>query len=122
MGAGVGVARRSLRYTRRLVRKTIEQGYQDVEPPLTVADRQAAAAGTVSLLEPDVSGTLPGFQIVGGVSYAVGERTSIELAGRWARFGEPTQDVVSSLIRSHEPVRVDGTTLFSSSIALDSFR
>ena len=27
-----------------------------------------------------------------------------------------------SLIRSHEPVRADGTTLFSGSIALDSFR
>ena len=58
-----------------LLRKTLAQGYQDVEPPLTVTDRSAAAAGTLSLLEPDVSGMLPGVQIVGGVDYAVGERT-----------------------------------------------
>ncbi len=59
---------------------------------------------------------------MGGVSYAVGERTSLELGGHWARFGELTQDVVWSLIRSHEPVRADGTTLFSGSIALEGFQ
>ncbi len=62
VGAGVGVARTSLGYTRRVVRKTLEQGCQDVEPPRTVADRPAAAAGTVSLLEPDVSGRYPDFR------------------------------------------------------------
>ena len=110
LGAGAGMARTGMRYTRRLIRKTLDQGYQDVEPPLTLADRPAAAAGTVSLLEPDLSGTLPGFQILGGVDYAVGERTSIGLNAHWARFGELTQDVVWSIIRSHEPVRADGTT------------
>ncbi len=39
LGAGVGVAHINLRYTRRLVRKTLAQGYQDVESPLTVTDR-----------------------------------------------------------------------------------
>ena len=72
VGAGVGMACTNLRYSRRLVRKTLAQGYQDVEPPLTITDRPAAAAGTLSLLEQDVSGTLPGFQVVGGVDYAVG--------------------------------------------------
>ncbi len=122
VGAGVGVAHINLRYTRRLVRKTLAQGYQDVEPPLTVADRPAAAAGTVSLLEPDVSGRLPGFQIVGGVDYALGERTSIELIGHWARFGELKDDVTWSLIRSHEPVRADGRTPFSGTLALEGFQ
>ncbi len=121
-GAGVGMARTDLRYSRRLVRKTLAQGYQDVDPPLTVADRPAAAAGTLSLLEPDVSGTLPGFQVVGGVDYAVGERTSIGLGAHWARFGELTEDVVWSVVRSHEPVRADGTTPFSGEVTFGSFQ
>ena len=96
LGAGAGLARTDLRYTRRLIRKTLDQGYQDVEPPLTLADRPAAAAGTVSLLQPDLSGMLPGFQILGGLDYAVGERTSIGLNAHWARFGElrPERDLV----------------------------
>ena len=122
LGAGAGLARTDLLYTRRLIRKTLDQGYQDVEPPLTLADRPATAAGTVSLLQPDLSGTLPGFQILGGLDYAVGERTSIGLKAHWARFGELSQNVTWSLIRSHEPVRADGTTPFSGTVTLSSFQ
>ena len=122
LGAGGGMARTDLRYSRRLLRKTLAQGYQDVEPPLTIADRPAAAAGTLSLLEPDVSGTLPGFQVVGGVDYAVGERTSIGVGAHWARFGKLTEDVVWSVVRSHEPVRADGTTPFSGEVTFDSLQ
>jgi len=122
LGAGAGLARTDLRYTRRLIRKTLDQGYQDVEPPLTLADRPAAAAGTVSLLQPDLSGTLPGFQILGGVDYAVGDRTSIGINAHWARFGELSQNVTWSIIRSHEPVRADGTTPFSGTVTLSSFQ
>lgn len=122
LGAGAGMARTDFRYTRRLVRKTLDQGYQDVEPPLTLADRPAAAAGTVSLLQPDLSATLPGFQVLGGLDYALGERTSIGLNAHWSRFGELSQDVVWSIIRSHQPVRADGTTPFSGTVRVDSFQ
>lgn len=122
LGAGAGLAHTSLRYTRRLIRKTLDQGYQDVEPPLTLADRPAAAAGTVSLLQPDLSGTLRGIQILGGLDYAVGERTSIGINAHWARFGELSQNVTWSIIRSHEPVRADGTTPFSGTVTLSSFQ
>ena len=120
VGAGVGMARTHLLYSRRLVRKTLAQGYQDVEPPLTVADRPAAAAGTLSLLEPTATGALLGYQLLGGVDYAVGERTSIGISAHWAQFGELTQDVVWSLVRSHEPVRADGVTPFSGEVTFDS--
>ena len=122
LGAGAGMARTGLLYTRRLVRKTLDQGYQDVEPPLTLADRPATAAGTVSLLQPDLSGTLPGIQILGGVDYAVGERTSIGLNAHWARFGELSQNVTWSIIRSHAPVRADGTTPFTGTARVHSFQ
>ena len=122
VGAGVAVASINLRYSRRHLRKTLAQGYQDVEPPLTIADRPAAAAGTLSLLEQDISGTLLGFQVLGGVDYAVRERTSIGLNAHWARFGELTENVVWSIVRSHEPVRADGTTPFSGEVRIDSFQ
>ena len=51
VGLGLGVARANLRYSTRFVRKTLAQGYQDVDPPLTILDRPTAAAGTVSLLD-----------------------------------------------------------------------
>lgn len=122
LGIGPGIAHTRLRYTRRLIRKTLDQGYQDVEPPLTLADRPAAAAGTVSLLQPDLSGMLRGIQILGGLDYAVGERTSIGLNAHWARFGELSRNVTWSIIRSHEPVRADGTTPFSGTVTLSSFQ
>ena len=51
VGAGTGMARTKFRYGRHLLRKSIAQGYQDVDPPLTIADRPAAAASTLSLLD-----------------------------------------------------------------------
>ena len=120
VGAGAGTARTNLHYSRRLLRKTIAQGYQDVDPPLSVADRPAAAAGTFSLLDTPATGTLLGFQVLGGMDYAVGERTSIGINAHWARFGDITEDVVWSIIRSHAPVRADGVTPFSGELTLDS--
>ncbi len=119
VGVGAGMARTSLQYSRRLLRKTIGEGYQDVDPPLTVADRPAAAAGTLSLLEPTVTGTVFGFQMLAGVDYAVGEGTSIGLGAHWARFGELTQGVTWTFVRSHAPVRADGVTPFSGDVTLD---
>ena len=119
VGVGVGIARTNLHYSRRLLRKTIGQGYQDVEPPLTVADRPTRAAGTLSLLETTATGTPLGFQVLGGVDYAVDERTSIRINAHWARFGDMTEDVVWSIIRSHTPVRADGVTPFSGELMFD---
>lgn len=101
------------------MRKTIGEGYQDVAPPLTVADRPAAAAGTLSLLDPTVTDTLLGVQVLAGVDYAVGDRTSLGIHAHWARFGDMTQDVVWSIIRSHTPVRADGVTPFSGEVTFD---
>ena len=120
VGTGVGMAHTTLHYSRRLLRKTIAQGYQDVDPPLTVADRPTRAAGTVSLLDTPVTGTLLGVQVLAGVDYAVGEQTSIGLTAHWARFGELTEDVVWSIIRSHAPVRADGVAPFSGELTFDS--
>ena len=90
VGVGAGMARTSLLYSRRLVRKTLAQGYQVVDPPLTVADRPAAAGGALSLLEPTVTGALLGYQLLGEIDYAVGDRTTVGISAHWARFEDST--------------------------------
>ncbi len=54
-----------------------------MDPPLTVADRPAAAAGALSLLEPTVTGALLGYQLLGGIDYAVGDRTTVGISAHW---------------------------------------
>ncbi len=102
VGAGFGMARTNLHYSRRLLRKAIAQGYQDVEPPLTVADRPTRAAGTLSLLETTATSTPLGFQVLGGVDYAVDERTSIRINAHWAPLLHG-RCPVSTLLRTQPP-------------------
>ena len=112
LGAGVGLARTSLRYNNHFVRKTIAQGYPDDKPP--------AAAGTISFLDTGISETLFGFQFLGGLDYALTDRVSIGVKGRWAMFEEMSHSSVWNLIRSHEPVQADGQTPFTTNLAFDN--
>ena len=110
IGAGVGIASVEVRYSRRLLRKTLAEGYQDVEPPLTVADRPAAAAGTMSILDQNVNDTLFGVQLIAGLDYALAPSTALGFTIHWARFGDLNDNVAWSILRSHRPVRADGVT------------
>ncbi len=55
------------------------------------------------------------------MEYALGERTSLDVNLHWARLEDMAEDVVWSLIRSHERVRADGVTPFSSHLTFDNF-
>ena len=68
-----------------------------------------------------MTGTLLGYQLLDGIDYAVGDRTTIGFSAHWARFGELKQAVLWSIVRSHEPVRADGVTTFSGEVTFDSF-
>ena len=115
-GVGVGWSRTSLHYANRFVRRTISQEYPVDQPPAGPSpdDLPPAAAGTVSLFETDITQTLFGFQLLGGLDYALTEAVSIGVKGRWAHFQDINDDDVWDLIRSHAPVRADGMTPFSS--------
>lgn len=121
VGAGGGMARTSVDYERRSLRKTLAQGYQDVEPPLTIADRPAAAAGTLSVLESRVTGSTPGFQTLAGIEYELGAGTSIGIIAQWTRVGGITKDIAWSVVRSHRSVRADGVAPFVTELMLDGF-
>ena len=114
LGGGVGWARTSLNYRARFSRKTIAQGYPPDKPP--------AAAGTVSLLESEFTDMLLGFQILGGLDYALTEKVSIGIRGRWASFQDLEGHTVWDLIRSHRPVRADGVTPFDSKLTFSKIQ
>ena len=90
-----------------------------MDPPLTLADRPERAAGTFSVLETTLTGSLIGVQVLAGVDYAVGDRTSIGLKANWTRFGDLTDDVEWSIIRGHAPVRADGVTPFTGELSFE---
>ena len=114
LGAGIGWARTSLDYEARFLRKTIAQGYPSDQPP--------AAAGTLSLLDAEFTDTLFGFQFLGGLDYALTEKVSIGMKARWASFQDLEGDTVWDLIRSHRPVRADGTTPFDSKLTFSDIQ
>lgn len=120
LGAGLGWARTSLRYGNFYQRKS-GQAYLDAVSdqnwPLPV---KREAAGTVSYLNTRISKNLFGFQFLGGLDYALTERVSVGVKGRWARFQNVRHHAVWNSIRSHEPVLADGVTPYRVRIKLDS--
>ena len=120
LGAGLGWARTSLRYENLYIRKN-GQAYLDAVSGQDWPDEvKLAAAGTVSYLNTRINKNLFGFQFLGGLDYALTERVSIGLKGRWARFQNIRHNAVWNGIRSHAPVLADGVTPYRVRIKLDN--
>ena len=120
LGAGLGWAHTSLRYGNFYIRQS-GQAYLDAVSEQDWPDPvKLQAAGTVSYLNTRISKNLFGFQFLGGLDYALTERISIGLKGRWARFQNVRHNAVWNSIRSHEPVLADGVTPYRVQIKLDS--
>ena len=114
VGAGIGMAATQLSYYAQSVRKP-EAEYLLVEfDPDWAAAAKRAAAGTASIVDTKAATTVFGYQLLAGVDYGLGSRTSIGVTARWARarFGDMTHDTTWNLIRSHAPVQADGVTPF----------
>ncbi len=110
LGAGVGVGWLGMRYDNRFLRR------DDLGP----GEWQEAAAGTISYMDTKLNATRLGFQVVGGLDYALSERVSVGAKVRWTRFdGFTKKDRLWERIRSHEPVTADGVTPFRSDIEVD---
>ena len=74
-----------------------------------VAFRQNLA-GTVSSAQSEISDTLFGYQVLLGADYALTERVSLGVKGRWVNYSSLSDDVVWDPLRSHEPnLRRDGS-------------
>ena len=119
-GVGFGVAMTGSRLREIYIRKTLNQGFQDVVPPLTMADRPAGAAGTASIVDQDIGGSLSGMQVLGGIDYALTDRVSVGGGAHYARFEQLDQGIVWALARSHESVRpLDGASPWPGDIEVD---
>ena len=104
IGGGIGVGSMKIRYSNRLLRKD----------DLGTEPWQIAAAGTASSVDTELKKTKFGFQVVGGVDYALGNDFSVGAKVRWTRFsGFDRDDVLATEIRSHKPVQADGITPYT---------
>ena len=103
-GLGAGWSRVQLRHTMVFIRKTLAEGYQDVEPPLTLADRPASAAGTVSVFDQAFHGNVFGWKVALGAEYAWTERTGLRFSLRRADFRDLARTGRWASVRSQAPV------------------
>ena len=117
MGAGVGLAQIETHYAASFVLKP-EQEYLAIEfVPDWPREAKRAAAGTVSLLDAEISGWVLGWQFIAGLDMLMGD-ASLGVKSRWGRFRELTTTTEYDVIRSHAPVQADGVTPFRVDIGL----
>ena len=132
VGVGAGWARVRMQYERRLLRKTVDEGYLNVAPDIPATQSEYGwndsswlewrtnAAGTLSSMDTELSDTLFGFQLLAGIDYALTDRTSVGIKARWAQFDDFKDDAAYSQIRDHAPVYVDGVTPFVDQVKMDN--
>ena len=116
-GAGIGLANVEAQYAASFVRKP-EQEYLAIEfVPGWPEEAKRAAAGTVNLLDAEISGWVLGYQFIVGVDMYLGAAL-VGVKVRWGRFGELTTTTEYDLVRSHAPVQADGVSPFGVDIGL----
>ena len=118
VGAGVGYARVSTRYYARWTWKAAPDYLAVAFDPDWPDAAKRAAAGTASVVDTEVSETVPGFQLLAGVDYALSDAVAIGALVRWVQVGDVDHHALFDTIRSHAPVRADGTTPFDAEVAL----
>ena len=121
LGAGMGFARVKARLAGSYLRRTLAEGYVEGAggDPAQPAEWQLAAAGTESRLEASLKDEVFGYQVLGGLERALGERASAFLMARWSGFGKVAEDEIWTVIRSHAPVQADGSTPFETEQTID---
>ncbi len=101
IGGGAGVGSTEMRYSARFLRAS------NLGPEVW----QMAAAGTVSSIDTKLEKTRFGFQVLGGVDYAIRDDLSLGARVRWTRFSGFDQNGLQwDQVRSHESIRADGVT------------
>lgn len=110
IGGGAGLGSTEMRYSARFLRGSA----------LGAEPWQVAAAGTLSHIDTELGKTRFGFQVVGGVDYALGDDLSAGTKVRWTRLGGFDRDRVSwTRVRGHESIRADGVTPLTADFEVD---
>ena len=121
VGAGLGFARVKARLTGSYLRRTLAEGYVAGAggDPAQPAEWQLAAAGTKSELDASLRDEVFGYQVLGGLERALGERASAFVMARWTGFDKVAKSNVWTVIRSHAPIQADGSTPFETEQTID---
>lgn len=116
IGIGAGIARVRMDLGSSFLRRTANDGYIEAVGgnPMQPADWQLAAAGSLTLLEAEISDDVFGYQLLAGVERDLGNRTSAFLTFHWSKYGDFSSEDLWATVRSHAPVRADGMTPFTS--------
>ena len=116
VGTGAGWAAVELNYYLQFIRKTEAEYLRiDFDPDWPEVAKRAAA-GTASILDTYADKNVFGYQVLAGVDYALGERTSLGVALRWTTFDDIDHEAVYNLLRSHAGVLADGVTPFKNEL------
>ena len=121
LGLGVGFARLKADLEGSYLRRTLAEGYIEGAggDPAQPAEWQLAAAGTQSTLNARVKDDVFGYQVLGGLERALGDRASAFVMARWTSFDKAAKSDVWTVIRSHAPVQADGSTPFATEQTID---
>ena len=121
VGAGIGFARVATDYSGRYLRRTVAEGYVAATggDPAQPADWQLAAAGSVSVLDIEITEYALGYQFFAGVDRTLSERTALFAMARWSAFADVESDDVWTTVRSHAPMQADGVTPFTTEQTLE---
>ena len=111
VGAGAGVAHTSMHYARRFVAKTYAEGY--------AGPTDIDLAGTFNTAEQPLIENVAGYQIVGGLDYALSDRATIGVSAHRAAFRDMEEVLHWDLGRSRRAVLVDGSAA-TGTITLES--
>ena len=87
--------------------------------PAQPVEWQLAAAGTQSTLNARLKDEVFGYQVLGGLERALGERASAFVMARWTGFNKVKGSDVWTVVRSHAPVQADGSTPFTTEQTID---
>ena len=121
VGAGVGFARVATDYSGMYLRRTVAEGYVTATggDPAQPAEWQLAAAGSVSIIDIEITDYALGYQFFAGIDRLLTERSAIFAMARWSGFADVSSNDVWATVRSHAPVQADGVTPFTTKQTLE---
>ena len=113
VGVGAGYARLDFRYEHFFYRKSIEQGYLEIEfDPDWPEEAKRNAAGSLSYFDQWVSDHLAGVQFIAGLERELQNDRLLGVRLTYSVFPEFEEAQLWEMIRSHAPVTADGGTPF----------
>lgn len=123
LGAGIGIAFLDFNYGNEFLRKTIGEGYLDVQFPVQWPDAaKSNAAGSLSSFSTGVQERVLTYSLIAGVNFFTTTDSSLGVRLSWRVIDDVEHEsVLWRTIRSHAPVFADGRTPFESDFVFKSW-